>query len=167
MIREIEQKDIPCCAQLIRDSFLTVAGDLNLTAQNAPLFTAFSISEEKLHDQLAREDHLSAVCCEENGRIVGYYALRRLGDHACELNHLCVHPDARRRRLGALLLRDAFDRAKQAGCAVVRIGIVEENKTLRRWYEAHGFAHTGTQKFDFFPFTVGYMEKRLSSHTTT
>ena len=43
----------------------------------------------------------------------------------------------------------------------VCIGIVEENQPLRRWYERFGFIHTGTEKFDFFPFTCGYMEKQL------
>ena len=37
--------------------------------------------------------------------------------------------------------------------------IAEENTLLRKWYEAHGFVHTDTQKFDFFAFTCGYMEQ--------
>ena len=41
------------------------------------------------------------------------------------------------------------------------ICIVEENRLLRRWYEGFGFVHTGVKKFDFFPFTCGYMEKIL------
>ena len=43
----------------------------------------------------------------------------------------------------------------------MKIGIVEENKKLRKWYEAHGFIHTHAEKFDFFPFTCGYMEREL------
>ena len=38
---------------------------------------------------------------------------------------------------------------------------VEENITLRKWYETFGFTHIGTKKFDFFSFTCGYMEKVL------
>ena len=44
----------------------------------------------------------------------------------------------------------------------MRIGIVEENQVLRKWYEAYGFLHTGTEKFDFFPFTCGYLVKDLT-----
>ncbi len=49
------------------------------------------------------------------------------------------------------------------GCTEVKIniGILEENKVLRRWYQSFGFVHTGTQKFVFFPFICGYMEKNL------
>ena len=41
--------------------------------------------------------------------------------------------------------------------------IAEENTLLRKWYEAHGFVHTGAQKFDFFPFTCGYMEQEIGT----
>lgn len=34
-------------------------------------------------------------------------------------------------------------------------------QVLRKWYEKLGFVHVGTQKFEFFPFTCGYMEKVL------
>ena len=30
---------------------------------------------------------------------------------------------------------------------------------LRKWYEQNGVVHIGTKKFDFFPFTCGYMKK--------
>ena len=43
----------------------------------------------------------------------------------------------------------------------VNIGIVEENKVLRKWYELNGAKHVGTKKYDFFPFTCGYMKKEL------
>ena len=55
----------------------------------------------------------------------------------------------------------AFETAKEQGCTKVKIGIVEENQVLRKWYETFGFVHVGTQKFEFFPFTCGYMEKSL------
>ncbi len=60
-------------------------------------------------------------------------------------------------------MNDALEKAKTLGCRVMKLSIVEENTVLRKWYEAHGFIHTGTQKFDFFPFTCGYLEKKLRS----
>ena len=45
--------------------------------------------------------------------------------------------------------------------AQMHIGIVEENKLLRAWYERYGFIHLGTKRFDFFPFTCGYMVYHL------
>ena len=59
------------------------------------------------------------------------------------------------------MLEDAYVKAKKAGYKKMSIGIVEENRVLRNWYEYNGFVHTGTKKFDFFPFTCGYMERDL------
>ena len=44
---------------------------------------------------------------------------------------------------------------------MMKLSIVEENTVLRKWYERNGAVHTGTEKFDFFPFTCGYMEINL------
>ncbi len=43
------------------------------------------------------------------------------------------------------------------------LGMVEENTVLSNWYASSGFLHTGVKKFDFFPFTCGYMELYLTS----
>ena len=151
MIKEINREDIPECVMMIRDSFMTVADELGFTDENAPGFTAFSISEEKLYDQLDKEHRRMIAYCLDNGKIVGYYSLLFLEGNQCELNHLCVLPDHRHHQIGGALLKDAVTRARTNGCVKIRIGIVEENLTLRKWYEAKGFLHTWTRKFDFFP----------------
>ena len=96
-----------------------------------------------------------------DGRILGYYSLIFLENSECELSNLCVLPEFRHKKIGEVLLEDAVIRAKSSGCKKMKIGIVEENKKLRKWYEAHGFIHTHAEKFDFFPFTCGYMEREL------
>lgn len=97
----------------------------------------------------------------DNGIVVGYYSLLLQDNNECELNNLCVIPGCRHRGIGEELVKHAFQIAGELGYQKMNIGIVEENAVLRRWYEAFGFVHTGTQKFDFFPFTCGYMERRL------
>ena len=59
------------------------------------------------------------------------------------------------------MIDHAFGKAKELNCNVMNIGIVEENVRLRKWYEKAGAVHVGTHKFDFFPFTCGYMKKEL------
>lgn len=161
MIKEIDRDDIPECAEVIKDSFMTVADALGLTAENAPGFTAFAISVDKLYYQLDYEHRLMVAYFLDNGKIAGYYSLMLSEDHQCELNNLCVLPDNRHNHIGKALLDDACIRAKNKGCDKINIGIIEENKVLRKWYEDNGFVHTGTRKFDFFQFTCGYMEKKF------
>ncbi len=161
MIKVIEKKDIPECVQVIRSSFITVADEFGFSADNAPRFTAFAISADRLYYQLENDNRLMAAYCLDSGKIIGYYSLLWQDDRQCELNNLCVLPEYRHEGIGAALLRDAFDRAKKEGCEKISIGIVEENRVLRKWYEDQGFIHIGTKKFDFFPFTCGYLEKGL------
>lgn len=94
-------------------------------------------------------------------RIIGQYSLLLQENKECELNNLCVLPECRHRHIGKQLVDDAYEKAKSLDCIKMNIGIVEENTVLRHWYEMLGFKHIGTKKFDFFPFTCGYMEKDL------
>lgn len=98
---------------------------------------------------------------DDNGKIIGYYSLELQDNNQCELNNLCVLPQYRHKHIGANLIEDACTKAKREGYKKINIGIVEENIVLRKWYEENGFIHIGTKKFDFFPFTCGYMERDL------
>lgn len=160
MIKRIQEKDIAQCVQVIKESFLTVADELGFTAENAPRFTAFATTEDRLRFQLENEHRPMYGYCEA-GKIIGYYSLAQQDRDSCELNNLSVLPKYRHRRIGESLLADACQKAKELGCERVNIGIVEENTVLRKWYEDKGFIHIGTKQFDFFPFTCGYMKKEL------
>ena len=160
-VRQIEKKDIPECVNIIRESFATVAAEFGFTRENAPRFTAFAVTAERLIWQMEKE-HRPMYGYEKDGIMAGYYSLAWKEDHVCELNNLCVLPGYRHRGIGEKLLKSAFERARELNCRKMEIGIVEENRVLKKWYESFGFVHTGTQKFDFFPFTCGYMEKELS-----
>ena len=48
MIKAIKREDIPECVEVIKKSFMTVADELGFTEQNAPRFTAFATTEQRL-----------------------------------------------------------------------------------------------------------------------
>lgn len=160
MIRPITENELEECVCVIRASFATVAAEFGFTAENAPRFTAFATTEERLRWHLSGE-YRKMFAFYDADKIVGYYSLLPQESGECELSNLCVLPGYRHNGIGEKLLKHALSAAKEAGCASVNIGIVEENTVLREWYETFGFVHTGTQKFDFFPFTCGYMTKLL------
>ena len=160
MIKEIDRSSISECVIVIRKSFATVAKEFGFTQENAPRFTAFATTEERLEYQLYNEHRLMYAYFSDDEKIIGYYSLLP-DEKKCELNNLCVLPEHRHKGIGAELLKDAFVRAEEKGCEIINIGIVEENTVLRKWYEDNGFIHTGVKKFDFFPFTCGYMTKQL------
>lgn len=160
MIRKAEQADLPACVSVIRRSFQTVADELGFTEENAPRFTAFATTEERLLWQMHVEHRLMYLD-EEDGEACGYYSLRLNGDGTCELGSLSVLPAYRHRGIGGRLLEHSIAVAREQGCSVMNLSIVEENRILRGWYEQNGAVHTGTEKFDFFPFTCGYMKIRI------
>ena len=157
MIREVRQEEIPECVQVIRRSFQTVADEFGITPENAPRYVAFATDENRLLWQMFREHRLMFLD-EGDGVIRGYYSLLMKDGGECELGSLSVLPEYRHRGIGTSLLKHAMDTARQQHCSVLNLSIVEENTVLRKWYERTGAVHTGTQKFDFFPFTAGYMK---------
>lgn len=161
MIREVSKKDLEECVSVIRSSFLTVADELGFTEENAPRFTAFATTLERLLYHYEQEKRPMFVY-EEGEQIIGYYSLFRQNDRECELNHLCVLAEYRHQNIGRELFEHAVLEAEKMGCFVMNIGIVEENTRLRRWYEENGAEHIGTEKYDFFPFTCGKMRKILT-----
>ena len=160
MIKEVSEKNISECVNVIKESFNTVADEFGFTVENAPRFTAFATTDDRLRWHLLGE-HRPMYAFYDQGTIVGYYSLLLQDNKECELNNLCVIPTYRHKGIGEELLKNAFEVAQELGCIKINIGIVEENKVLRKWYESFGFVHIGTKKFDFFPFTCGYMEKIL------
>ena len=48
MIKAVDAKDIAECVNVIRDSFSTVANEFGFTIENAPRFTAFATTEERI-----------------------------------------------------------------------------------------------------------------------
>ena len=160
MIKEIDVNSIPECVNVIWKSFSTVAKEFGFTEENAPRFTAFATTKERLEYQLYNEHRLMYAYFSDDNEIIGYYSLL-LNGRECELNNLCVLSEYRHKGIGTELLEDSYIRAKENGCNIINIGIVEENTVLRKWYEDNGFIHIRTEKFDFFPFTCGYMIKKL------
>lgn len=166
MIKEVESHYIGACVDVIRRSFQTVADEFGLNEENAPRFTAFATTIERLSWQRDHECRPMAAYFEGD-IIVGYYSLSLSETPVCELNNLCVLPAYRHRKIGEQLLNHAFAEAQSHHCIKMKIGIVEENERLKKWYQTFGFVPTGTKKFDFFPFTCGYMEKMLDLEPTS
>lgn len=160
MIRKIKQSEISACVNLIKNSFFTVAQEYNITIENAPRYVAYATNVEKLESQYFEGRPMFAYF-NKNKEMIGYYSLYIQENNECELNNLCVLPQYRNKGIGKELIEHAFQYAKSMGCKQMNIGIVEENTKLRRWYENYGAEHIGTKKFDFFPFTCGYMKKIL------
>jgi len=160
MIREARREEIPECVRVIRNSHQTVADEYGFTEENAPRYVAFATDENRLMWHMDSEHRLMFLY-EEDGVIKGYYSLLPKEDNEWELSNLSVLPEYRHQGIGTELLRHAVSTAREHDCRILRLSIVEENTVLRKWYERNGAIHTGSEKYDFFPFTCGYLQIQL------
>lgn len=157
-IKAVERGELERCAEVIRLGFGTVARDFGLTKENCPTNGAF-IETERLLSDFNKGKRMYGLFSD--GGMVGFMQLDKRDDGCFELEKITVVPQYRHAGFGKSLLRFAADRARETGAAKLTIGIIEENTVLKNWYEENGFVHMGTKKFDFLPFTVGFMEYRL------
>jgi len=160
MILRVQKGDLGKCLEVIRSSFKTVADEFGFTQENCPGHTSFM----KL-DRLERDFEFGnpMYAYEAGGRYAGFVSLRPKEDGSCEMKLLCVLPEFRHGGIG----RELVDHAKRAaseefGKRRLTIGIIDEGEVLKSWYAGLGFVHTGTQKYEHLPFTVGFMEMALT-----
>lgn len=158
MIRPILTDELDRCAQVIRESFLTVANDFGLTQENCPTNGAF-LKTERLIADLEKGSRMYGLYTD--GEMIGFMQLEAGREGAVILEKLAVLPGSRHRGLGRMLLDFAREEAREAGGSKLLAAIIEENTVLRQWYLDNGFVHTGTRKFDHLPFTVGFLETAL------
>ena len=157
-ICNVNADDLSLCLDIIHRSFATVAEDFGLTESNCPGHTAF-MKPEKLQAKYDAGNRMFLFYME--GKPVGFFTLRQIDVETWELDHLAVLPEYRCQGIGAALLRYAMTVVAHNNGSIIKIGIIEENAQLKRWYEKFGFIATGTERFAHLPFTVGHMELRL------
>lgn len=158
MIKKVNLGEMQICSDVIKESFLPVALKFNITKENAPRYVAFSVTPEKLKEQYSNGREMYVYVLDE--QIIGFFSLD-FSCGSCELNNLCVIPEYRHNGIGKELLNFAIHRAFEKKSDKLTLSIVEENTELKEWYSSFGFIHTYTKKYDFFPFTCGYMELKL------
>lgn len=61
MIREVRHEDIPMCVEVITESFMTVADEYGFTEENAPGFTAFATTTDRLYEHMDGEHRLQSI----------------------------------------------------------------------------------------------------------
>lgn len=158
IIREVDDKELDRCAEVIRRGFQTVADDFGLTIEKVPTNGAFIRTERLIADR-EKGNLLFALLDKET--IVGFVQLESAGNSTYYLEKLAVLPEYRHRHFGTDLVDFARTKAKELGAKKLGITIIEENLVLKDWYIKNGFTPTGTKKFDHLPFTVGFMELSL------
>ena len=156
-IRKIENID-QNCVRVIRDSFITVAREFNITKQNAPTNPAY-IEIESL--QAMKQKGINMYGAFLNNTVIGFVAIEKSSDDLYFMEKLAVLPEYRHNGYGTRLIDFVVETVKKAGGKKISIGIINENKVLKNWYIRNGFSETEIRKFSHLPFTVCFLERTV------
>jgi diamine N-acetyltransferase len=146
-------------AEVIRGAFVTVAREFGFSEKDAPSNPAFLRTESMLKSM---KEGLAMFGAFEGDAMVGCIGIKPLaGGSAFSIERVAVLPEFRHKGRGKLLLDHACREIVSRGGEKASIGIIDENKVLKEWYAAYGFAQTALKKFPHLPFVVCFMEKSL------
>lgn len=154
-ISPLSSEHLPMYAEIIRQSFATVARDFNLTKENCPGHTSF-ITDERLASKI--KDGYYPFGYFADGKLVGFASLADMDGGTYEMNDVAILPEYRHFGYGKSMLDFCKEKVVELGGNNITIGIVDENTVLKDWYAANGFVHTGIKRYEHLPFTTGYME---------
>ena len=87
MIIAVQENNLEECVDIIRRSFKMVADEFGITEENAPSFTAFATTLERLQYHYFQEKR-PMFAYYQDGHIIGYYSLLKQEGGECELNNL-------------------------------------------------------------------------------
>ncbi|SMC48854.1 GNAT family N-acetyltransferase [Sporomusa malonica] len=143
---------------IIRESFLTVAGEFNLTSENAPTNPAFI---EIRHLQKMREKGIVMLGVFCKTVQIGFVAIEKHKDNGFYMERLAVLPKYRHKGCGRQIVEYVTDYVADQGGDTVLIGVIDNHEILKAWYRKLGFTQSNVKHFTHLPFPVCYMEKRL------
>ncbi len=112
---------------------------------------SFSVpwSRNSFAEALADENNFLLVC-EADGQIAGYADTWCVLDEAT-ITNIAVREDLRGQGIGAQLLREALDEAKERGISAVTLEVRKSNESAIKLYNRFGFESVGIRP--------GYYEK--------
>ncbi|MDT0267071.1 GNAT family N-acetyltransferase [Streptomyces sp. DSM 44915] len=138
VLRPATSADVPEIVAMLADDPLGATREN--PAEPAPYRAAFA--------RLTAEPNQHLLVAEEDGQIVGtlqlaiLFGLSRQGASRALVEAVRVRADRRGTGLGGWLIRQAIERARREGCALVQLTSDASRRDAHRFYERLGFQPT-------------------------
>jgi len=156
MIKQIGKNDLQKCLEIFHIGYETVAVEFGLTEENCPDRGRASLPFRKLVEEFENGTMMYGYYSDD--KLVGFMGIKMHENNVLKLNDIIVLPDFRKLGYGKKLLDYCKDKAKELGAIKIQLGMIDNNKRLRRWYEENDFVNIGYKNYEGASFTVGRME---------
>ena len=100
------------------------------------------------------------LLAEDDGKLIGCVALRKIGDGVCEMKRLYVTPAGRGQAVGQLLVQAVIDEARARGYERMRLDTVPSMRAARALYASFQFRPIAPYRHNPVPGTE-FMELAL------
>lgn len=157
-IREVKVADLKDLHQFAKACFVDTYASQN-TAENMILYLRDEFSEERIL-QLLTDSEIKFFFVKLESKVVGYIQLNwgkaqsETLDSSLEIARIYVEKGFQGRRIGALLLKQAYDLGKVLGFDWLWLGVWEKNTKAINFYQKNEF-----QIFDQHVFKLGNDEQ--------
>ena len=156
-IRNATPDDIPALAELAALTF-PLATPEHVTPESEQAFIDQVLSPSMFEAYLA-DQRIDVMVADDDGSLIGYVMLKAAEPtdpdvakavtlRPCnELSKLYVHPDAHGTGVAQQLVIASLEASEARKCAVLWLGVNQENLRAQRFYEKSGFQQVGTKHF--------------------
>jgi len=118
-------------------------------------------------DEMLPPNGRLALAYNDDGRLVGCGALRRIRSDAVEMKRMFVRPEARGQSVGQRLFEMRVEEARKMGCRLIYVDTAKGNRPMLSMYERFGFKYIerypeNANPAEYAPYLV-YLAYDLSS----
>lgn len=159
IIREINGAELNRGAEVIRESFKTIALELGITRDNIPNHPSF-MTAEGLRGLIDKGIKFFGLFLD--GRQIGSVTVESADDGVFFLQKLAVLPEFRNDGNGRELVNFVIDYVKNNGCKKLALGVWDRQTELKDWYCRLGFVINSIREFEHLPLPVCLMDMEIS-----
>ena len=155
MIKLIKKSELSDCLDIMKMAYEAGAIRFDKTEYNCPYRgrTRLPLSEleKELHEGCQMYGYFY------NDKQVGFLSLK-FSDDTMGINDIAILPECQNNGIGNTLMQFAKEEAEKNNCKIIRLGMIDDNTQLKKWYEKHGFKTVRLIKYETVSYTVGKME---------
>lgn len=157
-IMSVQREELPMCLDCVKAAFTVMADKFKYSKESYPSSAAY-LTLDDLQQAMARSVHMYAVWID--GKIVGYVQLEKKPDGIYSFQRFAVHPDYQSHGFGRALVAFCKNKATVYGGKKIRLLMINENESLKKFYISCGFRESYIGTDDAHPFEYAILEMEL------